>query len=75
MGLNTVIAELRSAAASEMRVFFPIPLSASHTMTRFNGLVGVHVQKIAKWEKISRKFCQEAPRNHKTDPHREETGA
>lgn len=63
-----MIAELRPAAAPKMRGFFPIPLSASHTVTRFNGLVSLHVQNIAEWGKIAIKlFVGNASRNHNTD--------
>lgn len=55
MHLNTVIAELCPAAAPKMGVFFPIPLSASHTVTRFNDLTSRHLLTIAEWREIAMK--------------------
>jgi hypothetical protein len=60
--LNTLIAELRSAVAPKMGAFFPIPLSASHTVTRFNGLVGVHVPNIAEWGEIATELLRGSSR-------------
>jgi len=60
--LNTLVAELRPAVAPKMGAFFPIPLSASHTVTRFNGLVGVHVSNIAEWGEIATELLRGSSR-------------